>query len=245
MSNLDLTLAAYLIITLVLAANRGFSVEVCDIIRVITAIITTFFAAYFLKETIEISIIEKPYYPISIYFSSYIFIGFFIKIIFYPVIILLKAFLPNIIDKLLGFILATVKCVLIFISLLVFVAKFSPKNNPNWLSGSYTEIIYEKNQKLLKSNLEDYQDIFDKFRESEEENLEQKTKTPKADQETTEPNNLLKKLEGAKDLLKYYKIMENDKKDSTEDKTKTSPAATEEIDSDDLEKLESLIEGLN
>jgi len=75
--------------------------------------------------------------------------------------------------------------------------------------------------------------------------LEQKTKTPKADQETTEPNNLLKKLEGAKDLLKYYKIMENDKKDSTEDKTKTSPAATEEIDSDDLEKLESLIEGLN
>ena len=53
MSNLDLTLAAYLIITLVLAANRGFSVEVCDIIRVITAIITTFFAAYFLKETID------------------------------------------------------------------------------------------------------------------------------------------------------------------------------------------------
>ena len=46
-------------------------------------------------------------------------------------------------------------------------------------------------------------------------------------------------------MLKYYKIMENDKKDSTEDKTKTSPAATEEIDSDDLEKLESLIEGLN
>lgn len=249
MSLIDLLLISYCIITPLIGFSRGFNVELTSLLKSLIAIFSTFFLANLLESNFALSVINNPYILISTYFSSFVFSGFFVKIILLPLNLLLQIIIPTLISNFLGLIIALIKLFVILLGLLVLIAKFAPSEKPNWISDSYLNIILQKQESNLQNIITNYDNLVPKFtlpENTENDILEQQEKKIKSDSnEEKKPDkiNALDSLNKVKSLLKYYKIIDRNNKEESNSNSELD--IEKNLIERDKKELENLLESLN
>jgi uncharacterized membrane protein required for colicin V production len=241
---LDLIIIAYLIITPIIGLSRGVSTELSSLIKLAITIIAIFFLSSLLVDIFAIPLINKPYLLLSLCVSSYVLIAFFGNIILIPLNLLLQTVIPNLLSKLLGFSLATIKAFLLIAAFIIFILKFSESASPSWLNDSKTAEIIHSNKTTATTFISYYDKITKNIFKISTDNkkLEQQNSTKEKPQE--KKNYLIENIDEAKKLIKFYQILNQDEEVDPDLNLKLDADNSETEQLEDELDLDSLIDSL-
>lgn len=250
MYQLDLYIFLLLLATITIGVIRGFSGELGSLLKLILTIVISYKLIAILNDKLDFSFTQNIWFPITIYTIVYILTSFFLKIILFQMVFILRTITPNMIDKPLGALLGFSK--IIFILTIIYIITvtviFSLKiDTPTWLKDTKTEkhfnnlsitflniipnVTYDEdeigNNSLLTNIL------------SLSSQIEQTTPESESDIETSPPDKLklldLENKTRSEQLQTLYKLLKTRKHPSAN----ITPQELEEYDLDELiEELE-------
>lgn len=155
----DIIILSFLFFGAIIGAGRGLSGEISSIIKLIITAIICIFAVDMIEKNLEINIFKFGYAIFGTFISIYIFTGFFLGIILFPLVSFLRIITPVIIDKTLGFIISLFKNIVILIIASALILKINYGLTPNWLFDSviFKQIKdYSFNFSDLTKNIKNY-----------------------------------------------------------------------------------------
>jgi len=142
---------------------RGFSGELGAILKLIVTGFIGYGILGYVVRNLDPSLIQNLFFPATIFTLTYIFVNFLSKITISPIVLFLRRFTPFIIDKILGVMLGTAKAmtiVLIIYNMVVQISDATEKELPDWLVGSYSEILLEEANVRFGPYLPNIKDLF-------------------------------------------------------------------------------------
>ncbi|MFZ8864734.1 MAG: CvpA family protein [Rickettsiales bacterium] len=244
MAYLDLIIIAYLIITPIIGLSRGASTELSSLIKLTITIIAIFLLSSLLVDIFAIPLINKPYLLLSLCVSSYVLIAFFGNIILIPLNLLLQTVIPNLLSKLLGFSLATIKAFLLVAAFIIFILKFSESASPSWLTDSKTAEIIHSNKTTATTFISYYDKITENIFKISTDNKKSEQQDSTKEKLQEKKNYLIDNIDEAKKLIKFYQILNQDEEVDPDlnHKLDADNSETEQLE-DELD-LDSLIDRL-
>jgi uncharacterized membrane protein required for colicin V production len=131
----DVTILSFLGLGFLIGSSRGFGGELCDIVKLVASLLGCIYLYNFVKSELNIDILQFGYVIFAIFFATYIFLGFFIGVILFPLKNLVRIILPGMLDNALGSITGMLKH---FVLLLIFLYLCTHMNMklPTWLNQS-------------------------------------------------------------------------------------------------------------
>ncbi|MBL6621972.1 MAG: CvpA family protein [Rickettsiales bacterium] len=203
----DIIILSFLFFGAIIGAGRGLSGEILSIIKLIITAIICVFAVDMIEKNLDINIFKFGYAIFASFFSIYIFTGFFIGIILFPMVSFLRIITPVIVDKTLGFIISLFKNIVILIIASSLILKINYGLTPNLLIDSviFKQIKdYKFNFSDLTKNIKNYNPLNYKNIKDKKANKEGKEEPDKASS-TQESSPLGDKVNEIFDVIDKYK----------------------------------------
>lgn len=207
----DIIILSFLFFGAIIGAGRGLSGEISSIIKLIITVIICIFAVDMIEKNLNINIFKFGYTIFAAFFSIYVFTGFFLGIILFPLVSFFRIITPVIIDKTLGFVIALFKNVIILIIASSLILKINYGLTPNWLLDSviFKQIKdYRFNFSDLTKNIKNYNPLNYKNTKAHKTN-DKNTNEPDKEPSTQESSPLGNKVNEIFDVIDKYKKFKN------------------------------------